>query len=318
MRVLITGITGFVGSHLAEFLSEKKGVTLYGFARPGSPRHNLESIRRNIRLIRCDITQARSVQRALKKICPHRIFHLAGQSFVPASWKDPEETFLANVAGALNLLEAVRQARINPLIHMAGSSEEYGLISPKKASIKETDVLKPLNPYGISKLAQELLARQYHEQYKLKIVRTRAFQHIGPRQRQEFVASSFAKQVAEAEAGKGRPVLSVGNLEAVRDFTDVRDVVRAYWLSLEKGKVGEVYNVCTGVGHSVKEIVALYAAHSRVRFRVQRDFRRSRSLDAPIVVGDGTKFKRRTGWTPAIPFETALVDLLNYWRGKIG
>ena len=316
MRVLVTGITGFAGSHLADFLVTQGSVEVYGFARPSSSREHLDRVMSKVRLSVCDMTDGAAVARALKEIRPERIFHLAGQSFVPDSWQEPQTTLATNILGELNLLEAVRQADLQPFIHIAGSSEEYGSVVGK-APIKETAALNPLNPYGLSKLAQDLLGLQYHKQYQLKIVRTRAFPHLGPRQREAFVTSDFAKQVAEMEKGKRPAVLSVGNLEAVRDFTDVRDIVRAYWLCLDKGKAGEVYNICSGTGHQINEMAQVYLRHSRVKFEIKRDPRRGRSNEAAAMIGDGEKFRRRTGWTPAIPFERALTDVLNYWREKI-
>ncbi len=316
MRVLVTGITGFAGSHLADFLVAHGSAEVYGFARASSSREHLDRIASKIRLSVCDMNDGAAVARALKEIRPDRIFHLAGQSFVPDSWQEPQTTLATNIIGALNLLEAVRQAGIQPLIHIAGSSEEYGSVTGEMP-IKETAALNPLNPYGISKVAQDLLGLQYYKQYQLKIVRTRAFPHLGPRQRETFVASDFAKQIAEMEKGKRPPVLSVGNLEAVRDFTDVRDIARAYWLCLDKGEAGDVYNICSGTGHKINEIPQAYLRHSRVKFEIKKDPQRGRPSEAVAVTGDGEKFRRRTGWAPEIPFEKTLTDLLGYWREKI-
>ena len=315
MRVLVTGITGFAGSHLADFLVTQSSVEVYGFTRPSSSREHLDGVASKIRLSVCDMADGAAVARALKEIRPERIFHLAGQSFVPDSWQEPQTTLVTNILGELNLLEAVRQAGLEPLIHIAGSSEEYGSVVGE-APIKETAALNPLNPYGLSKLVQDLLGLQYHKQYQLRIVRTRAFPHLGPRQREAFVASNFAKQVAEMEKGKRPAVLSVGNLEAVRDFTDVRDIARAYWLCLEKGEVGEVYNICTGTGRKINDIAEFYLRQSRVKCEIQKEPQRRRSSEAAVMIGDPEKFKRRTGWAPAVPFEQALTDVLNYWREK--
>lgn len=316
MRVLVTGITGFAGSHLADFLVTRDSVEVYGFVRPSSSCEHLDRVISKVHLSVCDMTDGAAVARALKKIRPERIFHLAGQSFVPDSWQEPQTTLAINIIGELNLLEAVRQAGIQPLIHIAGSSEEYGSVVGEMP-IKETAVLNPLNPYGLSKLAQDLLGLQYHKQYQLRIVRTRAFPHLGPRQREAFVASDFAKQIAEMEKGKRPAVLSVGNLEAVRDFTDVRDIARAYWLCLDKGEAGEVYNICSGTRHKINEIAQIYLQYSRVKFEIKKDPQRGRSNEAAAMIGDGEKFRRRTSWAPMIPFEQALTDVLNYWREKI-
>ncbi len=317
MRVLVTGITGFAGSHLADFLLSQTSAEVYGFARPNASHANLASAVSKIRLIPCDMMDGSAVRDGLKNIRPERIFHLAGQSWVPVSWQAPQDTLATNIHGELNLLEAVRAAGLDPLIHIAGSSEEYGSVLPQEIPIKETARLNPLNPYALSKVVQDLLGLQYHDRYGLKIVRTRSFQHIGPRQRETFVASDFAKQIAEIEKGKRPPVLSVGNLDIVRDFTDVRDIVRAYWLCLDKGEAGEAYNICTGTGRKIGDIAEFYRRHSRVKCEIRKEPQRHRSSEAAVMIGDREKFKRQTGWTPAIPFEQALTDVLNYWREKI-
>ncbi len=317
MRVLVTGITGFAGSHLADFLVTRASVEVYGFARPSASRENLAGAVSKIRLVPCDMMDGPAVTNELKNIRPERIFHLAGQSWVPVSWQAPQDTLATNIHGELNLLEAVRGAGLDPLIHIVGSSEEYGSVLPQEIPIKETTRLNPLNPYGLSKVVQDLLGLQYYHRYKLKIVRTRSFQHIGPRQRETFVASDFAKQIAEIEKGKRPPVLSVGNLDIIRDFTDVRDIARAYWFCLEKGEVGEAYNICTGTGRKISEIAEFYLRHSRVKCEIRKEPQRCRSSEAAVMIGDPEKFKRHTGWTPAVPFEQALTDVLSYWREKI-
>jgi len=318
MRILITGITGFAGSHLADFLlAERKDVDIYGMVRWRSKTENIEHIRDKIRLYECDIRDAYSVNKVIREVRPERIFHLAAQSFVPTSWRAPAETLTTNVIGELNIFEAVRQNGIDPLIHIAGSSEEYGLVKKDEIPIKETNPLRPLSPYAVSKVGQDLLGYQYFKSYGLKIIRTRGFNHTGPRRGEVFVCSDFAKQVARIEKGKQKPIIKVGNLKAKRDFTDVRDMVRAYWLVLEKGKIGEVYNICSNKAYSIKEVLDILLSLSKRRIKIEEDPQRMRPSDVPILLGDNTKFKKETGWQPEISFEKSIKDLLDYWRQRV-
>ena len=300
MKVLVTGGTGFVGQHLVQFLSAKPNVEVFGVGGG-----------------QCDINDAAAVRCLVEEIRPDRIFHLAAQSSVPVSWRFPAQTMNTNVMGQVHLLEAVRQAGLTPLVLIACSSEEYGVVSSEQIPFKENQILRPLSPYGISKVAQDLMAEQYFQTYGLPIVRTRAFSHTGPGQREDYAASNFAQQIAAMEAGQREPVLKVGNLEAIRDFTDVRDVVKAYWLALEKGKAGDVYNICSGIGRKIGDVVDVLASSSRIKIKIQKDTQRMRSSEVPLMIGDGSKFKIRTGWTPEIPFEKMLEDLLNHWRQRI-
>ena len=255
MKVLITGITGFVGSHLADYALSKENVQVYGTIRWRSKTENIEHVKDKIHLVHCNLNDASSVNDLIVDIKPDKIFHLAAQSFVPTSWNSPAETLTSNIIGELNIFEAIRRAKINPWIQIAGSSEEYGMVYPEETPIKETNPLRPLSPYGVSKVGQDLLAYQYYMSYKLNVVRTRAFNHTGPRRGDVFVCSEFAKRIAEIEKGKREPVILVGNLDAQRDFTDVRDIVKAYWLGLDKCKPGEVYNICTGKAYRISEVL---------------------------------------------------------------
>lgn len=298
MKAFITGASGFVGRHLTDFLAGRKGVKVYGLQASD-----------------CDIRNSKTLLAFVRKIRPDILFHLAAQSSVQLSWKNPEETFQINLIGTLNLLEAARNSGLHPRIQIAGSAEVYG--QAPKGRIRETDSLDPINPYAASKAAQELLAGQYHASLDLKIIRTRAFNHIGPGQSENFVASNFAKQVARIEAGKQPPVIRVGCLESIRDFTDVRDIVRAYWLAMEKGVPGEVYNVCSGVGHKIREIVDFYLDQSRVKIKVRKDPLRLRLSEVSQRVGDPGKFMKKTGWKPQISFEASLRDILDDWRKNV-
>ena len=317
MKVLITGITGFVGSHLADYTLAKENVEVYGTIRWRSKTENIEHIKDKLHLIQCNLNDASSVNDLIVDIKPDKIFHLAAQSFVPTSWNSPAETLTSNIIGELNIFEAIRRAKINPWMQIAGSSEEYGMVYPDETPIKETNPLRPLSPYGVSKVGQDLLAYQYYMSYKLNVVRTRAFNHTGPRRGDVFVCSEFAKRIAEIEKGKKEPVVLVGNLDAQRDFTDVRDIVKAYWLGLEKCKPGEVYNICTGKAYKISEVLDILISLSKIKIEVKNDPAKMRPSDVPYLGGDNTKFRDATGWKPKIPFEKTMNDLLNYWRDRV-
>lgn len=315
MKALVTGITGFAGSHLAEYLL-RQNVEVYGTVRSGSRLDNIRGIRQDIRLAECELRDPVSVDRLVKALRPDLIFHLGAQSSVPASWSAPLETIQNNIAGQINLMEAVRRHGLDCKMQIACSSEAYGAIWPHEAPIKETNPLRPLSPYAVSKVTQEFLGGQYFRSCGLHIVATRAFNHIGPRQSEKFVASSFARQIARIEKGDMPPVLRVGNLDAKRDFTDVRDVVRAYWLALEYGEPGEIYNIASGTCRPIREILQLLLASSRTAIQVEQDPGLLRPADAETLVGDSSKFYRRTGWKPEIPLTQSLKDLLDFWRAQ--
>lgn len=318
MRVLITGITGFAGSHLADYiLDNHPDVKVFGLIRWRSRMENILHIQDRIRLIEADLKDLVSLKKGFAEVKPDRIFHLAAQSFVPTSWTCPAETFAINAIGQINLFEAVLSLGLLPKIHIAGSSEEYGLVNSDEVPMKESNPLRPLSPYAVSKVAQDLLGWQYFKSYGLRVVRTRGFNHTGPRRGEVFICSNFAKQIVEIEKKKREPVIYVGNLEARRDFTDVRDTVRAYWLSLEKGIEGEVYNIGTGKTYSIHEILEMLLSLARVNVKIQVDPTRLRPSDVPVLLSDSTKFKELTGWEPKISFSQSLQDLLDYWRERI-
>lgn len=305
MRVLITGANGFVGSWLTDYLLTLENVEI--FALDKNPSKN------KIKFYKCDLQNTKAVRDILKKVKPDRIFHLAAQSIPLSSWNTPVETFQNNIIGQINLLETVRSLKINPLIHIAGSSEEYGFVEKSELPVKETNPLRPLSPYAVSKVTQDLLGYQYFMNYGLKIIRTRAFNHTGPRQPSNFVCSELAYQVAKAEKGLINEI-SVGNLEVVRDFGDVRDIVRGYWLALDKGKPGEVYNVCPGKGYKIKDVISTLIKLSGRKIKIKQDPAKMRPSDVPVLIGDATKFRKATGWKPQIPFEQTLKDLLHFHR----
>jgi GDP-4-dehydro-6-deoxy-D-mannose reductase len=312
---LITGITGFAGSHLAEYiLAEQPGVEVYGTFRWRSRMDNVEHLDRKIKLIEADLRDYTSMHRALEVSRPDLVFHLAAQSFVPSSWNAPNDTIVTNATGQTNLFEAIRGLRLDPVVQIACSSEQYGLVLPDEVPIKETNPLRPLSPYAVSKVAQDYLGYQYFKSYGLKVVRTRGFNHTGPRRGHVFVTSNFCSQVAAIELGLQEPVIRVGNIEAIRDFTDVRDMVRAYWLAVTRAKPGEVYNIASGKGIRIRDMLDLVLSFSRVEVRVEVDPDRLRPSDVEILIGDSSKFRADTGWEPRIPFEQTVQDLLDYWR----
>ena len=312
----ITGITGFAGSHLAELLL-RKGYEVHGLCRWRSRTENIDKIKEKIHLIEGDLLDVHSLQEAMMDVRPDLVFHLAAQSFVPASWTSPAVTLEVNVVGPCNLFEAVRAAKLDPVIQIACSSEEYGLVKPDEVPIKESNPLRPLSPYGVSKVAMDYLGYQYFKSYGMKIIRTRGFNHSGPRRGEVFVCSSFSKQIAEIERGGREPIIRVGNLSAKRDFTDVRDMVNGYFLAIQKCKPGEVYNICSGRAIKIQKVLDILLAMSKVKVKVEQDPSRMRPSDVPILQGSFSKFKRQTGWKPKISLEKTLKDLLNYWRQRI-
>lgn len=318
MKVLITGITGFVGSHLAEYcLALDQPIEVVGTYRWRSRRENIEHIENDIELRDCDLRDASSVRTLLGEVKPERIFHLAAQSYVPSSWNSPGETITTNVLAQLNVFEAMRELELDASIQIAGSSEEYGLVHPEETPITEDNPLRPLSPYAVSKVAQDMLAYQYFRSYGLRAIRTRAFNHTGPRRGEVFVTSNFAKQIVDIEAGLREPVMYVGDLTPERDFSDVRDIVRAYWLCLEHCTPGEVYNIASGQAYRIQEVLDILLSHSDVDIEVRKDPARLRPSDVPLLVGDNSRFVDATGWQPEIPFEQTAKDLLDYWRERV-
>lgn len=316
-RALITGITGFVGSHLAEYLLAN-GIEVYGTIRWRSKEENISHIKNQLNLISADLRDATSTENVIKKAEPDYIFHLAAQSFVPMSWHAPQETITTNIISNLNILEAVRKLNIDPVIQIAGSSEEYGHVYTNELPLKETNPLRPLSPYAVSKVGQDMLSVQYHRSYGLKTVITRAFNHTGPRRGEVFVTSNFSKQIAEIEKDKKEPILYVGSLTAKRDFSDVRDIVKAYWLAVNKCIYGEVYNICSGKSMTIEHMLNILLSLSiRKDIKIKPVQSRMRPSDVEILEGDCSKFMGKTGWKPEIPFEQTLKDLLDYWRSRV-
>jgi GDP-4-dehydro-6-deoxy-D-mannose reductase len=316
VRILVTGITGFVGSHFAEYALER-GADVYGSYRWRSKTENIDHLGNRIRLVECDLRDVSSVQHLLDASRPDAIIHLAAQSFVGSSWQAPAETLLTNTVSQVNLLEAIRQRPQRPRFLVVGSSEEYGAVYEGELPITEDNPLRPLSPYAVSKVTQDLLGYQYFKSYGLPIVRTRAFNHEGPRRGDVFVTSNFARQIAEIEAGLREPLIQVGTLKTRRDYTDVRDIVRGYWLLLERGEPGEVFNLCSGKAWEIGEVLEFLLGETRVRpIAVREDPARLRPSDVPMLLGDASRIRRAVGWQPELPFEQTLRDVLDYWRWR--
>lgn len=320
MKALITGITGFVGSHLAEYILEHHpGVEVCGLVRWRSPKQNIETIIDRIALHQGNLQDFPSLMSLLAECRPDIIFHLAAQSYVDFSFVAPIDTLATNVVGTGNLLEAVKQLKqsegYDPVVHICSSSEVYGQVREDEIPIREDNPLRPASPYAVSKVGEDMLALQYWLSWKIRTIRTRMFTHTGPRRGEVFVVSNFAKQIASAEAGLSEPVVKVGNLESVRTFSDVRDAVRAYWLVAEKCQPGEVYNIggteTMTVGRMLDKLLAMSTLKD---IEVQVDPARLRPSDVTLQVPCVDKFHKATGWKPEIPFEKTLEDTLEYWR----
>lgn len=317
-NILITGVTGFTGSHMVEhLLNSDKKLNIYGTIRGRCKQTQfIDHLKDKLTLLECDLTDYNSIIATLDDSQPDVIFHLGAQSFVPTSWRAPQETFNSNVLGTINLLEAVRQSSLSPKTLIAGSSEEYGYVEKDELPIKETNPLRPLSPYAVSKVAQDLLGYQYFKNYGMKIIRTRAFNLIGPKSGEKIVSANFAKQISNMKKDFEKPLI-VGDLSSIRDFNDVRDVVKAYWLAMNKCDFGEVYNIATGVGHTISEIVEIYSRISPVKFAIKQDKSKLRPTDVNVLIGDSTKFREKTDWKPQISFEQSLKDVLEYWRNQL-
>lgn len=316
MRVLITGINGFVGGHLAEYLLAQGGWEVWGLAR--TPTLTLPSLHGRVQVVQADLNDRDATRTAVTAVRPAAIIHLAGQAFVPESFRDPAQTLCTNTLGALHLFLALIDADLRATrVLVVGTNEEYGQIGPDDLPVTEQTPLRPTSPYGVSKATQSLLALQYHLSHGLDLVRVRPFTHIGPRQNERFVTAAFARQIARIEAGLQEPVLRVGNLDARRDFTDVRDIVRAYALLLHHGAAGAVYNVGSGNVVTIRAILDMLLAASAAHIDVRPDPALMRPIDIPLVYSDCAPLQRSTGWAPQIPLQQTLHDVLEYWRGQV-
>lgn len=317
MRVFITGITGPVGSFLADYLLTLPAVEVHAFKRWRSDPRPIAHLYGQVVFHEGDIEDAFSVAHAIRRAAPDRIYHLAAQSYPSESWDAPITTLRTNVEGTVNVLEAMRLHCPLARVHIAGSSAEYGWVEPAEIPIAETHALRPASPYGVSKVAAELTGLQYHDSYGLHVVVTRSFNHVGPRQGDRCSIQTFCRQMAAIEAGRQEPVLAVGNLEARRDFTHTSDVARALWLLLDRGRPGEVYNLCSGSATRIGDIVELVREQGRVPVEVQVDPARLRPSDEPLLMGDNSRLRAATGWEPQIGIERIVAELLEYWRVRV-
>jgi GDP-mannose 4,6-dehydratase len=323
MKILITGITGFVGSHLADYvLREFPDVQVLGLVRWRSPKDNIKHILGKIKLCYGDLLDLPSLRALLAADRPDIIFHLAAQSYVDFSFIAPIATLEANVIGTGNLLEAIKELKLSsgyePTVHICSSSEVYGQVKEEEVPITEDNLIRPASPYAVSKVAEDMLAFQYWLSWKIKIIRTRMFTHTGPRRGEVFVASTFAKQIASIEAELTPPVVKVGNLDSVRTFLDVRDAVKAYWLLVTKCPPGEVYNIGGVETMTIKEMLdKLLKLSSNKSISVEVDPARLRPSDVTLQIPSIAKFTKATGWKPQIKFDKTLEDLLNYWRNYL-
>lgn len=328
-RALITGMTGMVGSHMADFLLENTDWDIYGMQRWRSPLDNIMHLMPRINakdrvfVEYGDLNDMGSLINVLKEVKPDYIYHLAAQSYPLTSFTAPVDTLNTNILGTCRLLEAVKQLELNPVIHVCASSEVFGKIPPEKkpeTGIHEDCPFHPASPYAISKVGTDLLGRYYAEAYGMTIMTTRMFTHTGPRRGDVFHESTFAKQVAMIEAGMQEPIIKVGNLDSLRTYADVRDAVRAYYMMTTINPIaGEYYNIGGTYTCKVGDTLKFFINNSIMKDKISvvTDPARLRPIDADLQVPDCTKFKKHTGWQPQIPYEQTMMDLLNYWRDKI-
>ncbi len=315
MNILITGIAGFVGSHLADYLCKETDHQVHGIIHRHDRR--VQHLRDKIALHRGDLRDGLWVSDLIQEIEPDRLMHLAAWSDVGGSWHQPWTAYELNIQCQLNLLEALCRWAPECRTLAVSSNEVYGLVHPEDLPIDEHTFFRPNTPYGVSKIAQDMMGLQYWNSHKLPVIRARSFNHIGPAQAEEFVASAFAKQIAEIELYQREPIVNVGNLAAERDFTDVRDVVRAYWMITEKGDPGQVYNVGRGRSYPIQYILDTLIGFSTAEVEVTVDPERLRPSDVPVSVCDNSRLKAATGWTPQYELEDTLSELLAYWRAQI-
>lgn len=325
MRAFITGLTGMVGSHLVDYLLENTDWDIYGLCRWNDDFDNINHIiplinkKERVHLIYGDLNDYASLQEAVSECKPDYVFHLAAQSYPKTSFSAPLDTLQTNIIGTANLLEAIRKASLDPVIHVCASSEVFGRVKKENLPINEEVTFHPASPYAISKVGTDLIGRFYGEAYNMKVMTTRMFTHTGPRRGDVFAESTFAKQIAMIEAGLQEPVLKVGNLDSLRTWSDVRDAVRAYYMLVTIDPTpGEYYNIGGSFSCSVRDMLDYLLSLSKVKdIKVEVETERLRPIDADLQVPDTTKFKNHTGWEPEIGFKKTMQDLLNYWRKRI-
>ena len=317
-KALITGITGFAGSYLADFLLKNKDYEIWGTYLNEESIKNVSEIKDKLNLLKADLLDKEKISEIISKAKPDFIFHLAAMASAKDSFDKPSKVFFNNVNSQLNLLEAVRnQSLTETKILIISSAEVYGLVSAKNLPIDENAPFNPTNPYAVSKLAQDFLGLQYFLAHKLKIIRVRPFNHIGPKQSPNFVVATFAKKIAEIEKNPSGKAIKVGNLNSKRDFTDVKDMVKAYSLAIDLGVPGEVYNLGSGISYSISDILEKLIKISGKDIKIEIDKSLFRPIDNPETVSNSKKFGDLTGWKPETPIEKTLKDTLDYWRGEV-
>lgn len=316
-KVLITGASGFVGGWLAEHLLHIGNSEIYGTYLTEDSKE-MSPVKDKMTFLQADLSQKDVIEKIISEVKPDEVYHLAALASVASSFKDPVATFHNNIDVEIFLLESLKHVGLtNTRVLIVGSAEVYGYVRPENLPIDEATPLRPANPYAVTKIAQDFLGLQYNISYKMPLIRVRPFNHIGPRQATGFVVADFAKQIAEIEKGKQEPVIQVGNLEAKRDFTDVRDMVKAYALILEKGVPGDAYNIGSGKSVKISEILDTLIGMSTVHIERQVDEAKLRPSDVPEIVCNNTKIRSVTGWNPEIALETTLKDTLDYWRNIV-
>jgi GDP-4-dehydro-6-deoxy-D-mannose reductase len=321
-KILITGITGFVGSHLAEYALAKK-ADVYGLKRWHlSKLRNIHSFKDKIKLFDCDLTDPVGTQKVIHEIKPDWIFHLAAESFVSPSWDHPSHYMDVNYKGTVNILEAIRTAKLPTRILLPGSGEEYGEVDPKDLPITAKTTLSPVNPYAVSKIAQDLIGFVYYKSYGTNVIRTRAFNHEGPRRDNVFGIAWYAYQIARIEHGLQEPVIRTGNRSDKRNFTHIKDLVHAYWLAMEKCKPGKVYligsdekNHVYTFDQALDKLIALSTYKGKIKKITDTQF--IRPTNVPRLIGKTTEFRKLTKWKPILSFDDILLDTLEYWRDFI-
>jgi len=304
MRTLITGAEGFIGGHLSQFLRQQGEDFLGTYYKGGSAG-----------LIGCDVRDAEAVDSMIRDIKPERIYHLAAQSLPTISWKEPALTMETNIIGTINIFESLLRHGLKPRVLVACSSAEYGFVSEEDVPVKEDHSLKPLHPYGVSKVAQDLLAYQYFANFGIPSVRARIFNTTGPGKTDD-VCSDFARRIVSIEKGNSPPIVKVGNLHTRREVIDVRDAVRGLYLALEKGEEGEVYNLSSGRVFQISYLLQIMLSLTKRKLHVEVDQRLLRPSDEPVIMGANAKLRKATGWQCVIPLEKTLEDILNYWRQR--
>lgn len=317
MRALITGITGFAGSFLAEHLLAQGNMEIFGVGLPQAGPGHIAHLLDQVHLFSGSLNDADWTRQVLADTRPDYVFHLAAQASTPLAIADPAGTLIPNILSQLNVLQGCVTLQLDPVALIVSSGDAYGKVEPADLPLTEDTPLRPTNPYAVSKITQDMMGLQYFLSHRLRCVRVRPFNHIGPRQGDAFVVASFARQVAEAEAGKRPAVVYVGNLDTARDFTDVRDMVRAYWLAVRLGQPGAVYNLGSGRATRIRDVLEQLVGMSRVPLTIAVDPAKLRPSDVLEVRADCTRFRQATGWQPVIPLDQTLRDTLAYWRQRV-